>query len=405
MGSINFGVETNDEMQNSVFVNFNQDSTSLAIGTKTGYKLYALTSTDKLDLLYEDVSEDIRIVERLFSSSLLAIVSLSSPRKLKVCHFKKKTEICNNSYANTILAVKLNRQRLIVCLEESIYIHNIRDMKLLHTIKDMPSNPNGLCALSPNSDNCYFAYPANNTSGEVNIFDAENLQNKVLITAHDNPLAAIAFDSQGVKIATASEKGTVIRVFNVVDGQSLYEFRRGYARCVTIYSLSFSSDSLFLCASSNTETVHIFKLEDLTEIKPTEEPKGLLGYISTYGAKALQQTASYWPSMADMMNQWRSFATAKLSLSGPRNVCSVANIQKVPRVLIASADGYLYIYDLNVNEGGDCTLIKQHRLDETIKSAEASNVANNEESSPQTSESSAPDYDGEFPPMTYSPGF
>ena len=54
-------------------------------------------------------SEDICIVERLFSSSLVAVVSLSSPRKLKVCHFKKGTEICNYSYSNTILAVKLNR--------------------------------------------------------------------------------------------------------------------------------------------------------------------------------------------------------------------------------------------------------------------------------------------------------
>ncbi len=52
---------------------------------------------------------DICIVERLFSSSLVAIVSLSSPRKLKVCHFKKGTEICNYSYSNTILAVRLNR--------------------------------------------------------------------------------------------------------------------------------------------------------------------------------------------------------------------------------------------------------------------------------------------------------
>lgn len=50
------------------------------------------------------------IVERLFSSSLVAIVSLKAPRKLKVCHFKKGTEICNYSYSNTILAVKLNRQ-------------------------------------------------------------------------------------------------------------------------------------------------------------------------------------------------------------------------------------------------------------------------------------------------------
>lgn len=55
-------------------------------------------------------TEDVCIVERLFSSSLVAIVSLKAPRKLKVCHFKKGTEICNYSYSNTILAVKLNRQ-------------------------------------------------------------------------------------------------------------------------------------------------------------------------------------------------------------------------------------------------------------------------------------------------------
>lgn len=86
-----------------------------------------------------------------------------------------------------------------------------------------------------------------------------------------------------------------------------------------------------------------------------------MGLISTYGKKALTQSASYWPSVADMMNQWRSFATARLPLSGSRNVCAIINVPRNPRVLIATADGYLYIYDLNTNEGGDCTLVKQHR--------------------------------------------
>ena len=49
------------------------------------------------------------IAERLFSSSLVAIVSNDSPRKLKLCHFKKGTEICNYKYTSKVLAVKLNR--------------------------------------------------------------------------------------------------------------------------------------------------------------------------------------------------------------------------------------------------------------------------------------------------------
>lgn len=66
-------------------------------------------------------------------------------------------------------------QRLIVCLEESLYIHNIRDMKVLHTIRDTPPNPAGLCALSTDSDNCFLAYPGSSTIGEVQIFDTVNL--------------------------------------------------------------------------------------------------------------------------------------------------------------------------------------------------------------------------------------
>lgn len=108
---------------------------SLAVGARNGYRLFSLNSVDQIEQIYENGgcqtygdfmprllsclipalnqllsdSEDICIVERLFSSSLVAVVSLSSPRKLKVCHFKKGTEICNYSYSNTILAVKLNR--------------------------------------------------------------------------------------------------------------------------------------------------------------------------------------------------------------------------------------------------------------------------------------------------------
>lgn len=86
-----------------------------------------------------------------------------------------------------------------------------------------------------------------------------------MIPAHDGPLAALAFSPNGTKIATASEKGTVIRVFSVSDGSKLYEFRRGMKRCVAISCLAFSMCSQYLGCSSNTETVHVFKLEEPKE--------------------------------------------------------------------------------------------------------------------------------------------
>ncbi|GBN27748.1 hypothetical protein AVEN_114299-1 [Araneus ventricosus] len=50
---------------------------------------------------------------------------------------------------------------------------------------------------------------------------------KITIPAHNSALAALAFDESGEKIATASIKGTVIRIFSVAKGEQLYEFRRG----------------------------------------------------------------------------------------------------------------------------------------------------------------------------------
>ena len=67
-----------------LFVNFNQDCTSLAVGTKSGYRLFSLNSVEKLDQIYESEGEDICIVERLFSSSLVAVVSLSAPRLILI---------------------------------------------------------------------------------------------------------------------------------------------------------------------------------------------------------------------------------------------------------------------------------------------------------------------------------
>uniref|UniRef100_A0A914W3D8 WD repeat domain phosphoinositide-interacting protein 2 n=1 Tax=Plectus sambesii TaxID=2011161 RepID=A0A914W3D8_9BILA len=317
-----------------LFANFNQDATSLAVGTKKGYTLYSLTNIDELQKIHESNEvEETCLIERLFSSSLVTLVSLSAPRKLRVCHFQKGTEICSHSYTNAILSVRLNRLRVVVCLEESLYVHNIRDMKVLHTIRDTPPNTHGLCDLTA-GDVSYVAYPGSANVGEVHIFDGANLQAVTIISAHDSPVAALKFNSEGTKLATASEKGTVIRVFDVLKGEKLFEFRRGVKRCVTIYSLAFSADSMYLCSSSNTETLHVFKLDAHNrhqgdnrtasddESSGTSAPAtGVQGWVDYMSRTAV----NYLPTqMTDILHQDRSFATAKLPAVGARNVVAIA---------------------------------------------------------------------------------
>ncbi|XP_056100681.1 WD repeat domain phosphoinositide-interacting protein 1 isoform X2 [Rhinichthys klamathensis goyatoka] len=333
---------------------------SLAVGCKNGYRLFSLSSVDRMDCIHQgEESPDVCVAERLFSSSLMVIVSRSTPFRMNIIHFKKGTEICNYSYSSHILAVKLNRQRLVVCLEEALYIHNIKDMKLLKSVLNTPPNPKGLCALSVNHSNSYLAYPGSFTAGEITLYDAGNLTEVTVIPAHASHVAAVAFSASGTSLASASEKGTVIRVFSIPDGDKLFEFRRGMKRYVSISSLSFSADAQFLCASSNTETVHIFRLEHHS---PSTESPSWSGYMG----KVFSAASSFLPSqVSDMMHQDRAFASVHLSAPGMKNISALSMIQKVPRLLVASLDGHLYIYNLDLQDGGDCRLVQKHRLYES----------------------------------------
>ncbi|RVE44148.1 hypothetical protein evm_011195 [Chilo suppressalis] len=379
--SLGGGQNTEGTNAGGIFVQFNQDCTSLVAGSSSGYHLFSLTPDDGIEEIYASRSgQDTCLVDRLFSSSLVAIVTVSAPRKLIVCHYKKGTEICNYSYSNTILAVKLNRSRLIVCLEESLHIHNIRDMKILHTIRDTPPNPRGLCALSPCVDHCYVAYPGSSAVGEVQIFDAVHLNAKCVISAHDSPLAALAWSMCGRRLATASERGTVIRVFAVPDRTRLYEFRRGVKRCVSIACLAFSACGALLAATSNTETVHVFRLQDgaaeeggaaaggaLTgqgadaegDAGEAGDAGGWMGWL----AQAVSAGAGYLPAqVADVLAQGRAFAAARLPTTGHRAVAAITNMQRAPRLLVATSAGVLYVYGLDAAEGGECPLLRQHQF-------------------------------------------
>jgi len=361
------GLEEEDT-PSATFVRFNQDNTCLAVGTISSYTLYSLNSTDTLEPVYISDEPEVYISERLFSSSLVAVVSNLSPRTLRVCHFKKGTEICRYSYSDKVRAVRMNRARLVVCLDESLYIHNIRDMKVIHTIRDTPSNPAGLLALSTDSTHNYLAYPGHSNTGELQVFDTINLASRVIIPAHESQLAAMQFSPSGTRIATASERGTVIRVFSCQDGSKLYELRRGLKRTASIFSLSFSPCGSFLACSSNTETVHVFKLDDKPRDSyslagsPPSDSEGWFGYINNM----VSVSAGYLPSqMTDTLLQGRAFASVHHNQNGSKNTCALAMIRRSLRLVVCSVEGTLQLYSFDQDEGGDCSLIREFILDGT----------------------------------------
>ncbi|KAH6560343.1 hypothetical protein BASA50_003329 [Batrachochytrium salamandrivorans] len=375
-----------------LFANFNQDYSCISVGTRTGYKIY---NSDPFGKCYAKQDGGIGIVEMLFCTSLVALVGAGeqptfSPRRLQIINTKRQSTICELTFLTAILSVKLNRMRLIVILEEHIYIYDIGNMKLMHTIDTSP-NPNALCSLSPSSENCYFAYPSNasTSSGEVLLFDAINLQAVNIIQAHKSSLSYVAFNYDGTLIATASDKGTVIRVFTVPQGQKIFQFRRGtYA--ARIYSMSFNLENTMLAISSDTETVHIFKLDEKDKVKdaqlvPSSSSANSLSErhtpplhvaSSTKRASVIDSIRSplvsaagavgfyFMPDMiTDIWEPTRDFAFAKLPTTSKsvQNLCSLSSSSGMPQLSVVTANGSFYVFTI-LEQGGECTLVKQHSI-------------------------------------------
>jgi len=140
-------------------------------------------------------------------------------------------------------------------------------------------------------------------------------------------------------------------------------------RYANICSLAFDADSTFLAASSNTETVHIFRLEDASSAARTNNPQDPVNNPDSstwmdYFNTVVSTSSNYLPTrVSEMLTQDRAFATVKLPFFGLKNICALTVIQKLLRVVVAAADGYLYVYNLDPEHGGECALVRQHRLD------------------------------------------
>ena len=122
-------------------------------------------------------------------------------------------------------------------------------------------NLHGLCALCPTSNNTIIACPGpeRGTIRVKTIYENDGRydlrKNKVLV-AHESDLACIALNLDGTRLATSSDKGTLIRVFDTSNYTMLQELRRGMDRA-RIHSITFNPSSQYVACSSDHGTVHV----------------------------------------------------------------------------------------------------------------------------------------------------
>lgn len=253
---------TNDAQHNNemLFAGFNQDSGCFACGTSNGFVIY---NVDPFRETFKRIFPNggIGIVEMLFRCNILAIVGGGrNPRyptnKVMIWDDHQNKCIGELKFRTEVHAVRLRRDRVVVVLESKVFVYRFKDLKLLDQITTV-ANPKGLVALCSETKNNVLAVPGLNR-GTIRI-ELYDIAKATLIKAHDAELAQFALNADGSRIASASEKGTLIRIWNCHSGEPLRELRRGMDRA-EIYCIAFNPASTFIACSSDKGTVHIYSL-------------------------------------------------------------------------------------------------------------------------------------------------
>ncbi|KAJ8472079.1 hypothetical protein OPV22_026422 [Ensete ventricosum] len=218
---------------------------------------------------------------------------------------------------------------------------DFKDLKLVHQLETL-SNPKGLYCLSHHSNTLVLTCPGIRR-GEVRV-EHLCLKMKKFISAHDSQIACMTLSLNGLLLATASTKGTLIRIFNANDGTRLQEVRRGLDRA-DVYSISFSPNAQWLAVSSDKGTVHVFSLrvraagrDASTQLVAAQIP-GNVQQNALISAKSGGNTNSSFYFMKGVLPNYFSSEWSSAQFHLPEETYHIAAFDAQDTVMIIGMDG------------------------------------------------------------------
>ena len=241
---------------------------------------------------------------------------------------------------------------------------------------------------------------------QVLLFDAAQLAPLCSFAAHQSALAALAVSACGAMVATASEKGTIIRVHAfpqvwrlqcvsparlgrpphaqpparyIAQGAPLRTFRRG-STPASIHSLCFSpgvpapeggreASARLLCAASSTGTIHLWRLDSQRgNAAQTGAASAAAGRGAAAGASTMAESVA---ASLPLLSGERSFAQARLRalpagasryVASVRDAASVGGGDVAHALHVLTEGGAWYTYRVDGLSGGECELTDERRV-------------------------------------------
>ncbi|KAL0232004.1 hypothetical protein PCE1_003000 [Barthelona sp. PCE] len=316
-----------------LFCGFNQNTSCLAVGTDHGFTIF---NTEPFSLNIKRIMEaGIGLVSMVYRTNVVGLVGGGNPprfapSKAILWDDHRKRVLGEITLSSPVKNMLLNASNICIALEDRVLVYKLDNLMLMHEAQTVP-NEGGVLALS-GSRNSNIMASLTCSVGEILIYNLLT-QTSFRIEAHKSPIKCLALSDDGKWLATASVKGTLIRVFDLSSHDpanpsvevSKRTFRRGTDQA-SITSIAFSPapDNRYLACTSDHGTIHIFSLLE------GRNPRPKLHFLR---------------GMSEYFDCERSLITFKLEDTMPK----VGFLADDQRLVCVTSQGSFYGFDIDVN--------------------------------------------------------
>ena len=368
-------MESKAHYDKAISISFNQDYSLFSMGTENGFKIF---NTYPFTQGYEkNLSGGIAKCELSYRSNYLALIGGGRCPKFnnkKVILYNDEKELIESEFKFTtpVLNVKLKKFLIFIVCEKKIFVFNIETSQNIDSL-ETSTNKNGIIAINGDPEKTIMACPIefNENEPDKGYVSIKNYKNNKCfpLLAQDDKISYMVMDYYGLLLATANEKGTLIRIHSCKDGTLLQECKRGKEKAQISY-INFDIDYKYMGVSSDRKTIHIWKLDNIIE-KKGKDTNSSSSDIKNSKAEKIHKKCKTIAELnidqekdeirvKDIKNYKTESSFSKVRMNDTDCIfCFVPNNM----MIIISLKGIYYKAKIDL-KGGDCSIILEKNINE-----------------------------------------
>jgi WD40 repeat protein len=313
------------------------------------------------------------MVVMLYRTNILALVGtennpIFNKNKVVIWDDYQKKKLSELKFSQTILNLKLRKDKIVVICSDKIYVFSLSSFQNIDII-ETGENLHGVIGINYNVNSTIIAYP-DKKKGTINIKNYEKNTN-ISIDAHEKTIGNIVINPNGDLMASATEMGTIIRVFETDTGKLMQEVRRGKEKA-QIRCICFDQNNRFIAASSSRGTVHIWSLstanknlkKKINEEVDSKESNNIEfdEKQENEEMKSIENKRSFLNVLPNILggeffnSEW-SFAQVRIKEQ--KSICTFGSDNTI---IIVCNNGKYYKAKIPMDKGGECEIIQEENI-------------------------------------------